>query len=52
MLIADYRELWPRRYGNREQRLRRLSGYVHHFYGALKLDDASLEEAMRRVDVL
>ena len=52
MLVADYRELWPRRYGNREQCLRRLSGYARHSYGALNLDDLVLEEAMLRVDVL
>lgn len=52
ILVADYQELWPRRYGNRTQRLRRLKGYARHSYGALNLTDLSIEEAIRRVDVL
>jgi hypothetical protein len=52
LLVADYRELWPRRYGNSDQRLRRLSGYARQHYGALELDSDELREAVRRVDGL
>jgi hypothetical protein len=52
IVVQDYRELWPRRYGNQAERPRRLRGYAQHSYSPLHLTEHDLIEAARRVDVL
>ena len=52
IVVQDYRELWPRRYGNETERPRRLRGYAQHSYSPLHLTEHDLIEAARRVDVL
>lgn len=52
MLVRDYRERWPRRYGSGSQRLRRLRGYARHSYSPIQIADQDLEDAAARVDVL
>ncbi len=51
-IVADYRELWPRKFGDKPLRLRRVQGYAEHSYGALAMSQAALEGALERVDVL
>ena len=52
MLVHDYRERWPRRYGDETHRLRRLRGYAGHCYSPIQIADQDLEDAAARVDVL
>jgi len=52
IIVLDYRELWPRRYGNQTERVRRLRGYAKHFYSSLPITEHDLQEVARRVDVL
>lgn len=52
IVVRDYRELWPRRYGNETERPRRLRGYAQHSYSPLHLTEHDLTEAAGRVDVL
>jgi hypothetical protein len=52
IIVLDYRELWPRRFGNQADRVRRLRGYAKHSYSPLPVTEHDLKEAARKVDVL
>ena len=47
VVVEDYRTSWPQRYGERDQRLRRLRGHARTWYRSLHLSDQELLEAVK-----
>jgi hypothetical protein len=46
-IVDDYRDLWPRKFGDASRRLGRLQGYSRHLYGPLSISQGAFERALQ-----
>lgn len=46
MVVQDYRDLWPRRFGEDDRRIRRIKGFARQNYRPLELTEVELERAI------